>query len=877
MRPIRYFFIIPVSFLLMFAGAGSVGGDKNAAAKWSFEDIYQVKPFRGKTARLIKFSEDDRYLAFLWNTYEDFGCRLLLTARRYRAAGYDLHIYDIKEGKLKRVTSPERMKRFDPPEDYEKFVKKRKQILEEEQKRQEMILAQRDFLQAKEVDLEKFERQEIEELKKELEEKKKEEKEKKKDKKKEEKELELWELRDKLKEKKKKEAVKIEDLYPGVSGYEWSKPAAQLIFQYRGDLYRYLPETDEIRRLTMTDEAESIISYTPDGSGYYYAKEERVFLVKFDSAYIRQINHQLNEENKYKIAQTRISPDGKWMLILAAKKEAKPANREVQIMDYQKRFAEAQKIKRQVADDKRNEPHYRFILRDIRQTNYGREPEHIFEIPGGDVWYEFSDIEWSKDSSRYAFMTWEREKGDLKIWLGRAAAGEKPELLYEMKEQIGFKGFYENNVKFTPDGKRLAAVLNNEAGFRQPVIFDLETKKKTSVLKGKFESYPILDFSRDSCYMYIVSDKESPAWRTVYRVSLENGGMTRIGKTRGMHRRAAVSHGGEWLAVNFGNWTRMAELYLLNTRTGEEKVLTDSHRKGWENIYFIKPEIFQYKNRDGDTIQGMIFKPAGWRPEAKRPGIVYLYGGPVLNQHTVEVDNFSPLSYLFQMLMAAKHGYVTINIDPRGQTGYGKRFSEANFQDPGNPQTEDLEDLVKHIHTGFGVDSRKLGLHGWSFGGFQTIKTMLSSPETFACGIAVASVTEWENYNSWYAGATIGKSVRDKPNLRKYSLIPQAHKLRRPLLLIHGMMDDNVLYQDTLKMYNAFLGAGKETLVELFLDPEGKHSLGGTVKYKAVYKKFESWFLRHLGTYGSRQSQDPLEPMQPFWPVYRTGCRGNLQ
>ncbi len=275
-----------------------------------------------------------RYLAFLWNTYEDFGCRLLLTARRYRAAGYDLHIYDIKEGKLKRVTSPERMKRFDPPEDYEKFVKKRKQILEEEQKRQKMILAQQ-----------------IEELKKELE------------------------------EKKKKEAVKIEDLYPGVSGYEWSKPAAQLIFQYRGDLYRYLPETDEIRRLTMTDEAESIISYTPDGSGYYYAKEERVFLVKFDSAYIRQIDHQLNEDNKYKIAQTRISPDG----------------------------------------------------------------------------------------------------------------------------------------------KRLAAVLNNEAGFRQPVIFDLKTKKKTSVLKGKFESYPILDFSRDSCYMYIVSDKESPAWRTVYRVTLDSG------------------------------------------------------------------------------------------------------------------------------------------------------------------------------------------------------------------------------------------------------------------------------------------------------------------------------------------------------------------
>ena len=160
---------------------------------------------------------------------------------------------------------------------------------------------------------------------------------------------------------------------------------------------------------------------------------------------------------------------------------------------------------------------------------------------------------------------------------------------------------------------------------------------------------------------------------------------------------------------------------------------------------------------------------------------------------------------------------------------------------------EDLEDLVAHIKSGFGVDTSRLGLHGWSFGGYQTLMTMFSSPDTFACGIAAASVTEWENYNSWYAGSTIGKSVRGKPTLRKYSLLPLAKNLKKPLLLVHGMMDPNVLYQDTLNVYKALLEAGKETLVDLFLDPEGKHSLDGTGLRKAVYKKFAAFFLRRLG------------------------------
>jgi len=813
--------------------------------KLTIEDFYKVKSPFGKRARMIKFSEDGKYLSYLWNPYKEIG--------------YDLYIYDIQNDKVIRVTSLNIMKEFENPEDYDKFIKKAKQKEEEERILQEKYFLQRDFLEGKKVDLSKFERKEIEELRKELDKKQKElNKSNAKDKKnkqkkidKQKKEIELWELRDKLKEKKEKEKIKRKDLYPGVSDYVWSKTSNELIFEYRGDLFRYFPEKNKIERLTLTDENESILKYTNSGKGYYFMKNNNVYKIVFGSSYIQQVNHKLKKEKDekkgFKINYTYISPNDKWMVLVASKRKGRPAYKDVQIMSFKDRFSKAFKVKRQTSEMKRNEPEYRFYLRKIGKTNFGKQPEPLFKIPGGDIWYEFSEILWSKDSKYFAFMTWEREKGDLKIWLCDLNK-KKPEVLFKMKESIGYKSTYYNNLRFTPDSKKLLAIITNKQGFRQPVYFDLRTKKKKEIIKGKFESFPIVGFSKDSKYFYVISDKQNPAMYGVYKVNLNNGKMKNVGLLNGACRETAVSKDGKYIASVYGNWENPPELYLIDSLNGNKRVLTNSHNTSeLAKINIIKPELFTYKNRHGDKIHGMIFKPIGWKPTDKRPAIIYLYGGPLGRRHTVEVDNFSSLSYFFQMFMALKYGYVAIDIDPRGQSGYGRYFNEANFNHPGKPQTEDLEDLVKHIRKGFGVDIKRLGLHGWSFGGFQTLYTMLTSPDTFACGISAAPPTQWENYNSWYTAATIGKSVRNKLTMRKYSLIPLAKNLKRPLLMVHGMVDPNVLYQDTVNMYRAFLEAGKESLVDLFLDPEGKHGLGGVVKNKSTFKKFSTWFYKHLG------------------------------
>ena len=143
-----------------------------------------------------------------------------------------------------------------------------------------------------------------------------------------------------------------------------------------------------------------------------------------------------------------------------------------------------------------------------------------------------------------------------------------------------------------------------------------------------------------------------------------------------------------------------------------------------------------------------------------------------------------------------------------------------------------------------GADAERVAIHGWSFGGFQTQMCMYTEPEVFKCGIAGAGPTEWENYNSWYSTGTIGSSREGETDLDKYSLLPLAKGLEGKLLLVHGMEDANVLYQDTVRVYAELLDAGKEALVELFVDPTGGHGLGGHVKSLGRFRKYEEFLLR---------------------------------
>lgn len=402
--------------------------------------------------------------------------------------------------------------------------------------------------------------------------------------------------------------------------------------------------------------------------------------------------------------------------------------------------------------------------------------------------------------------------------------------------------------KYLADSRSIV-FISEQSGFRHLHVLDPLYESTRQLTHGRFEVYPI-DLNEARTQYWVLATKEHSSQQDVYAVDVQTGAMQRLTTESGFYSSAAVSEDSKRVLAQFVDAGHPRELVAVDVAAGTQVALTDSHPPEAHAYTEAVPEFFSYENRHGHSIHGFLFKPDDWTPKDQRPAIIYVYGGPLGTRKQVTRGNFGSDGYLFAWYMAKKHGYVCATIDPRGMSGYGGVFEKANFEQVGKPQVEDLVDGVKHLAEAHGVAQDKVGLHGWSFGGFQTQMCLYTEPDVFACGIAGAGPTEWENYNSWYSTGTIGKSRQGtkEPDLKKFSLLPLAKNLKSRLLLVHGMEDSNVLYQDTVRVYRELLKAGKETLVELFLDPTGGHGLGGDVKRVNRSRKYEEFFVRNLGT-----------------------------
>lgn len=709
----------------------------------------------------------------------------------YKDHGVDVWIYDTQSGKATRATSIDQMKPFD--RDIPKTL---------------------EFFQKEDEELDKADK------------------------------MSDFDYREWV-QKRKTEAEKRTEPQPfyGISEFEWAKKSDEMLFAYKGDIYRLkLGETKPVR-LTSTREAESNLEYSPDDKGFYFRRGDGVFYMSFDSPYVRQLNPEL--PNRMPLQGYSISPDGSRMAIFTGRQIA--PDRTVDYLSYRNRFAEAQKASREVADDKFNSESYIYLydLNDDPEANPKNDgkPWEVWKFPGGADYMESSVNEkpWSPDSKQFVFTSWKRTPKELTVWTADVES-KTLNAIYKGTNDGEHRTPSISSPFFAPDGKHVIILLEN-SGYRQSWSIDTTSKTATQVTKGDFETYPEA-VSKDGKTLFVRSGKDSPAQMALYKVDMSTGEYTRMSSQKGSYGDPVLSHNQDKAAVVFESWSKLRELYVTDmAKPSPDKVVTDSHREGFDKVNVMRPEIFTYKNRAGDTIYGFMFAPKdAKKSKAKHPLMIYVYGGPLGNSKSVTDGAFNSTAYWFNMYLAQKYGFVTVTIDPRGQTGYGSNFGRANYGQPGKAQVEDLTDGVKYLVDNYNVDPKKVAVNGWSFGGFQTQMCMYTAPDVFTLGIAGAGPTEWQNYNNWYSGGVIGK-IED---LDKYSLTYLAKNLRSPLMLLHGMEDTNVLFQDTVKVYRKLLQYGKGDLVELALDPTGGHGMGGDMSVRdrhAIYLSFiKKWW-----------------------------------
>lgn len=810
------------------------------------KDLFPPRSMFGPSARSPEFSSDGRYAAYLYRT---------LAERRH---GSDLWVYDFKTGKSKRLTDIGMMSEF--------------------QRSARMVLEDRKQKYGK-SDAEGADKTKAPEKKK---------GDTKKDSESESDLSSFVEVNDKDAEDDYAPA------YSGISSFEWHPEKNQLLLNSEGDVY-WLEDIDapELKRLTKTDGRESQVDFLPDGSGLMYRSGEAVMQSHFGEFLIHQVNPQLPSGEE--LSRYSLSHDGRRM-VLVTRKGSRSGSRTVDIIRYRDRFAKSDKISRTVSDDEVGTQKISVYMYELDSSQSETSPLiQVFEGEIDEPRDVISSPSWSLDNQHVTFCFFDQENSEVLIKLASwpsaeemeeasekaaaergkefkkrmAEAKEKdeedgtpgrrgpsggrtlsPELLkHEAKTVYQFKHYGGPNTPsmvepdFSSDNQ--IVFISEQSGFRHVHLLDPLYESVRQLTSGRYEVYPIR-FSEDHTKLFVTATKDSAARQMVYALDLQTAELARLNKEEGTYSSVAVSDDGKRMMGNYVTYGQLPELVVQDGKN-KFKAITDSHSDEAKSLVEIKPDFFSYENRHGHQISGMMFKPKGWKKSKKHPLLIYVYGGPLGSRHSVTDGSYSSDAYFFQMYMAQKHGYLTIVVDPRGQSGYGGLFEKSNYEQVGKPQVEDLVDSVDFMKDNFNIDDQRVAIYGWSFGGFQTQMCLYTEPDVFQVGIAGAGPTQWENYNSWYTTGTVGPSRKGQPDQEKYSLLPLAKNLEGQLLLIHGMEDTNVLFQDTVAVYRALLKAGKETNVELFLDPTGGHGLGGDVKRIGRMRKYEEFLLRTIG------------------------------
>jgi len=323
-------------------------------------------------------------------------------------------------------------------------------------------------------------------------------------------------------------------------------------------------------------------------------------------------------------------------------------------------------------------------------------------------------------------------------------------------------------------------------------------------------------------------------------MSVNGGARERITTKSGRHR-VVVSPNGQMLADVYSYVNRPPDLFLMTNKAGaEESQLTVSPSKEWLSFNWIAPELVMVPASDGIMVPGHIYRPRDMGAQPNGAAVIFVHGAGYLHN----VGNFwseYPREYMFNQYLASK-GYVVLDIDYRGSAGYGRDWRTAIYRYMGGRDLGDEVDASKYLTKNFGIDPERIGMYGGSYGGFMTEMALFTQAQYFGAGAAIRSVTDWAHYNHGYTSNILNSPQTDTIAYRRSSPIYFADGLKDPLLILHGMVDTNVLFADDVRLVQRLIELGKENW-ELAVYPVEDHAFvrpsSWTDEYKRIFKLFE--------------------------------------
>ncbi len=444
----------------------------------------------------------------------------------------------------------------------------------------------------------------------------------------------------------------------------------------------------------------------------------------------------------------------------------------------------------------------------------------------------FARVYWAPDSKSVLVERLNRIQNRLELVSTDIKTGAARVILREEDPHwVDFVG----DLRFLHEGREFIRTSEQD-GFRHIYLYTADGRQVRRLTEGEWEVTEIVGVDEAAARVYYLSKEASPVENQFFSVSLDGRDRRRITNASGTHD-ISMSPDCKHFLDTYSNLQSPKRRVVFRADGSEHSVFVEADRTFAEEYDLQPPQLVEVKASDGAVLYARLIRPAGFRPGVMYPAVVLVYGGP----GSQDVVNEWIAPSLEQLL--ASRGFVVWQLDNRGTPGRGHQFETAVYRSFGPRQLEDQKAGIEHlISMGF-VDPTRIGIHGWSFGGYMTLYSLLHAPNLFRAGVAGAPVTDWRNYDTIYTERYMGLPAENSDAYHRSSPVHYAGELRASLLLVHDFEDDNVLFQNTMQMASALQKAGKR--FEMMVYPLKTHGTTGT--YRAHFlDTLVSYFERNL-------------------------------
>ena len=448
----------------------------------------------------------------------------------------------------------------------------------------------------------------------------------------------------------------------------------------------------------------------------------------------------------------------------------------------------------------------------------------------------FTNIAWSPDGSTLYLIEVNRDQTDARLDAYDVASGKKITTLYSEHNDRYVEPLHP--IQFLPWDSSKFIYWSQQDGFMHLYLMNTEGNIVRQLTKGNWVVDAVVGFNAKAKSVIYVSNEINPLQMNIFSVDVAKGTRRQLDNGLGVHS-ATLSADGSYLLDSWSEPDVPRAYAITNTRTGKS---VEIHRSAdpWQGYQVPIFESGSIKAADGVTdLYWRMVKPADFNPAKKYPTVVYVYGGP--HAHNVAAS-WHWMSRSWETYMAQK-GFIVYILDNRGSENRGLAFEQATFRQLGQIEMQDQMKGVEYLKTLPYVDASRLGVHGWSFGGFMTISLMTNYPDVFKVGVAGGPVIDWKWYEVMYGERYMDTPQTNPEGYEKTSLLNRAKDLKGRLLVITGMNDNTVVPQHCLMFLNACAEA--DTYPDFLAYPGEEHNMRGH-KSVHLHEKITRYFEDYL-------------------------------